>query len=327
MTSPCDHPSPFPRVIGHRGACGLLPEHTLASYHLAIDSGADAIELDLVSTQDHHLIARHDLELSATTDVAEIAHFASRRTERSVEGQSIAGWFAEDFTLAEIKLLRARQRLAFRDRSHDGRYEVPSLEEVLGLVAQVNAAGRNVGVYLELKHAAHHAAAGLPLDRPLLAALRGRGLESAESGVCIEAFEPGILRSLRGELGTRFVQLIESAEFTAPSQLAEIRTYADGIGVWKRLIVPTIGAAADESDESGLPLATPTSLVNDAHWAGLSIEAWTFRDEPRFLAAAYGRDSQAEYRQFFALGIDGVVSDFPQTATRARNSMFSSGMC
>jgi glycerophosphoryl diester phosphodiesterase len=318
MALTSDHPPPFPRVIGHRGACGLLPEHTLASYQLAIDSGADAIELDLISTRDHQLIACHDLELSATTDVADIPHFEGRRTERSVDGQLIAGWFAEDFTLAEIKTLRARQRLSFRAHSHDGRYEVPSLAEVLDLVVKEKATGRDVAVYLELKHAAHHAAAGVPLDRPLLAALRSRGLETAQSGVCIEAFEPGILRSLRELLGARFVQLIESAEFTPRDRLAEIRTYADGIGVWKRLILPTVGAAADESDESGLKLAMPTSLISDAHAAGLSLEAWTFRDEPRFLAADYAGDPLAEYRQFFALGVDGVISDFPKTACAAR---------
>jgi glycerophosphoryl diester phosphodiesterase len=313
-------------VIGHRGACGLLPEHTLASYQLAIESGADAIELDLVSTRDGRLIARHDLELSATTNVANVPRFASRRSERSVDGQLIRGWFAEQFTLAEIKMLRARQRLSFRDHSHDGRYEVPSLEDVLNLVAQVKVDGRDVAVYLELKHADHHAAAGLPLDAPLLSALQNRGLEGAKSALCIEAFEPAILQSLRRELGTRFVQLIESLEFTSSRHLAEIKTYADGVGVWKRLILPTIGTGADEADESNLQLATPTSLVNDAHSARLTVEAWTFRDESQFLATDYRGDPLAEYQQFFALGVDGVISDFPKTAVQSRISMLSSGM-
>ena len=147
----------------------------------------------------------------------------------------------------------------------------------------------------------------------MLDALRSRGLYSAHSGVCIEAFEPGILRSLRGSVGTKLVQLIESAELTSPSRLADIRTYADGVGVWKRLIVPTIGAVADEADESGLKLGTLTSLISDAHAAGLSVEAWTFRDEPRFLAADYagdpGRNSPAS-----PWARDAAISDFPKTA-------------
>ena len=179
--------SRVPRVIGHRGACGLLPEHTLASYRLAIDSGADAIELDLVSTRDARLIARHDLELSATTNVAELPRLASRRTERSVDGQIISGWFAEDFTLAEIKSLRARQRLDFRDKSHDGKFEIPTLEEVLDLAIGTGAS-RSIVVYLELKHAAHHANAGLPLDHSLLATLRDRGLLSAKTALLHRGF-------------------------------------------------------------------------------------------------------------------------------------------
>lgn len=312
-----DPGSSTPRVIGHRGACGLLPEHTLPSYQLAIDSGADAIELDVVSTRDGQLIARHDLELSATTNVAVLPRFASRRSERNVDGKIISGWFAEDFTLAEIKLLRARQRLAFRDLSHDGRYEIPTLAEVLDL-ARASDFGRTVAVYIELKHAAYHAKANLPLDHSLLATLHGRGLLSAESALCVEAFEAQILRTLRPLMEVRLVQLIESVDMTSPSQLAQVKTYADGIGVWKRLIVPTAATGADEGDESYLHLASPMSLVSDARSAGLWIEAWTFRDEARFLAAEYRGDPSAEYRQFYELGVHGVVTDFPATALAAR---------
>ncbi len=314
-------PTSLPRIIGHRGASGVLPELTLESFQLAMECGADAIELDLVATRDGRLIARHDLELSATTDVADVSCFASRRTQRSVEGQVITGWFAEDFTLTEIKLLRARQRFSFRDHWQDGRFEIPTLEEVLDVASNAQT-GRSVAVYLELKHAAHHAAAGLPLDEPLLTALRNSGIRWTKSSCCIESFEPAILRALRPRIDTAIVQLIESAEMTSAARLAEIKAYADGVGVWKRLIVPTMAGSADEADESNLSLAAATSLVNDVHAAGLSIEAWTFRDELRFLAAEYRRDPEAEYRQFFELGVDGVITDFPRTAHAARARFF-----
>jgi glycerophosphoryl diester phosphodiesterase len=314
---PSTHPSP-PRVIGHRGACGVLPEHTLASYQLAIDSGADAIEIDLVSTLDGHLIALHDLELSATTDVADRLDFASRRTRRLVDGKAVEGWFARDFALGEIKTLRTRQRLYFRDHSHDGRHPIPTLEEALELGVRSRSRGRPVQVYLELKHAGWHAGERLPLDLLLFEALRLRDLSPGDSGLCIEAFEPAVLRALRPRTDGRIVQLIESSEMISPAALAEMKTYADGIGVWKRLLIPTRDRAADEADESHLHLADPTSLIDDAHAIGLSVDAWTFRDESRFLAADYHANSRAEYEQFFAMGIDGVISDFPATAIAAR---------
>jgi len=313
-------PTSLPRIIGHRGACGLLPEHTLASYQSAIDAGADAIELDLVSTRGGHLIALHDLELSATTDVASHPRFISRRTERLRDRQAMQGWFAADFTLEEIKSLRVRQRLSFRDHSHDGRYEIPTLEEALDLAAAIRSAGRKLEVYLELKHARWHAASGLPLDQLLLDALRRRNLLSKDCGICIEAFEPHVLRSLRPQLNTRIVQLIESPQMTSREALTEIETYANGIGVWKRLIVPTRRQAADEADESHLYLAPATTLASDAHAIGLSVDAWTFRDEPRYLAADYAGSSRAEYAQFANLGVDGVVTDFPSTAIAALRS-------
>jgi glycerophosphoryl diester phosphodiesterase len=317
MTIHCARNPSLPRIIGHRGACGLLPEHTLASYQLAIDSGADAIELDLVSTRDGHLIALHDPELSATTDVAIQPAFTSRRTHRLIDRQSADGWFARDFMLEEIKTLRTRQRLPFRDHSHDGEYRIPTLEEVLDLTARSRSIGRRVEVYLELKHAGWHASEGVPLDLLLLDALRRRNLSAKDAGISIEAFEAGVLRQLRPHTDARIVQLIESPEMISRAALAEIKTYAGGIGVWKRLILPTRDKAADQTDESHLHLAPPTTLVGDAHAIGLSVEAWTFRDEPRFLAAEYAGNAQREYEQFFELGIDGVISDFPGTAVAA----------
>jgi glycerophosphoryl diester phosphodiesterase len=305
-------------VIGHRGACGLLPEHTLASYQSAIDAGVDAIELDLVATRDGQLIALHDLELSATTEVASRPAFASRRSQHVIDGTTVQGWFARDFRLDEIKTLRARQRLAFRDHAHDGLHEIPTLAAVLDLAATIRAGGRDLVVYLELKHARWHAGQGLPLDQLLMKILGDRSLLSRNSGICVESFEPAILKLLRPQIDLQIVQLIESQVLTSPDALAEIKTYADGIGVWKRLIVPTRAAAADEADESHLHLAPPATLISDAHSLGLSVEAWTFRDEPRFLAADYAKNPQAEYEQFFALGIDGVITDFPATAVAAR---------
>ena len=325
----------LPRVIGHRGACGVLPEHTIASYQLAIDCGADAIELDLVCTRDGHLIARHDVELSATTNVAVLPHFAERRSARTVDGIALAGWFGEDFTLEEINTLRARQRYPFRDRSHDDRYGIPTLLEVLALVQDARAGGRSVDVYLELKHASHHAAAGLAMEPLLIEALRNKALAGPESTICVESFEPTILRNLRPRLGARLVQLIDApdaqahdlaidgncrryADLITPQGLAEVAEYADGLGVWKRLIMPTATAGTDEADESSARLGPPTTLIADANRAGLLVDAWTFRDEPRFLAAEYGGDPLAEYRQFYALGVDGVITDFPQSALLAR---------
>jgi glycerophosphoryl diester phosphodiesterase len=318
MARSLDASTSLPRVIGHRGACGLLPEHTLASYQSAMDAGVDAVELDLVATRDGRLIALHDPELSATTDIAAHPVFAGRRAQRMVDDQPIQGWFARDFTLEEIKTLRARQRLSFRDHSHDGRYEIPTLEEALDLVAKTDSMDRKVEVYLELKNARWHAAAGLPLDQLLLDMLRRRNLVSRECGICIEAFEPDILRSLRPQLDARIVQLIESPELTSREALTEIKTYADGIGVWKRLIVPTREQAADEADESHLHLAPSTTLVSDAHAIGLSVDAWTFRDEPRFLAADYAGSPAAEYAHFAELGVDAVIADFPATTIAAR---------
>jgi glycerophosphoryl diester phosphodiesterase len=325
----------WPRVIGHRGACGLLPEHTIPSYQLAIESGADAIELDLVCTRDGHLIARHDVELSATTNVAALPQFAARRSTRTVDGIALKGWFAEDFTLEEIKTLRARQRYPFRNRSHDDQYGIPTLLEVLELVPQAQGAGRSVDVYLELKHATHHAAAGLAMEPLLTDALCRKALAGSESAISIESFEPTILKYLRPRLKARFVQLIGAptalpwdlalsgdgrryADLITPAGLAGVAEYAHGIGVWKRLIVPTPKPAADETDEASARLGPPTTLIADAKGAGLFVDAWTFRDEPRFLAADYGGDPLAEYRQFQALGLAGVITDFPQTALLAR---------
>jgi len=295
-----------PIVIAHRGASGHRPEHTLASYELAIELGADFIEPDLVITRDGVLIARHENEISETTDVSARPEFADRRRTRRIDGAEVTGWFAEDFTLAEIKTLRARERLPFRDHSWDGRFEIPTFEEVLDLAVR-----RGVGVYPETKHPSYFRRIGLPLEEPLLAALEARGWTDPDAPVFIQSFETANLRELRKQTGVRLIQLLEAEGhgLATPEELAWIATYADGIGPDKRLIVPK------GHDGRLLP---PTSLVEDAHRAGLLVHPWTFRSDPQFLAPEYGGRPEREYEQFYELGVDGVFSDFPEVAVRVR---------
>ena len=323
---PGPHPS-LPLIIAHRGASGHRPEHTLASYELAADLGADFLEPDLVATRDGALIARHENELSPTTDVADHPEFRDRRTTKPVDGRSVAGWFSEDFTLAEIKTLRARQRFASRDRSFDGRFEVPTLDEVLALVRRKGIeTGRTLGVYPETKHPTYFRSLGLPLEERLVAILHGAGYVGRGAPVFLQSFETGNLRALRRMTELPLIQLLDDDEgqpwdlaaagdprtyrdLRAPEGLAAIAGYADGIGPRKRLIVP---AGADGA------LLPATTLVDDAHRAGLLVHPWTFRSDPPFLAPEYGGDPSHEYAQFFALGVDGLFTEFPDHALRAR---------
>ncbi|MDB5174792.1 MAG: glycerophosphoryl diester phosphodiesterase [Phycisphaerales bacterium] len=316
-----------PLIIGHRGVCGYLPEHTLASYQLAVDLGADMIEADLVPTRDGVLLCRHESELSLTTDVATRPEFSGRRTTKTIDGLRTEGWFAEDFTLEEVRALRARQRLEFRDRSHDGRYAIPTLEDLLSLAADSARRGKPVGVMLEIKHATYCASIGLAVEDLLPRVLKNIDRAGHEFPVWAESFEPGILRRLRERIDLPLMQLIDKpsmrpADFEAtddprtfgdmlsPAGLAEIATYAVGIAPWKRLIVPAAGEAGGASGGAAR-LARPTSLIVDAHAAGLLVHAWTFRNEPQFLAADYEGDPRREYEQFKSLGVDGFITDFP----------------
>ena len=343
-------------VIGHRGASGYRPEHTLASYDLAISVGANFIEPDLVATRDGVLIARHEPNITGTTDVASRPEFAARRTTKVVDGASETGWFANDFTLAEIKTLRAIERLPYRDQSFNGQFQIPTLQEVIDLAQRRSAeTGRTVGIYPETKHPSFFQEAGLPLEQRLVDVLRANGLDRADAPVFIQSFEVANLRQLNGLTSVPLVQLLDAndvlpsgaldfnqpydfvlsgdprtyGDLLTPAGLAEIRTYADGIGPWKRMIVPTSAVdlngdgAGDDingdgrfSDADTTALA-PTSVIDDAHRAGLFVHAYTFRSEAFLLAQGYGGDPQAEYRQFFALGVDGVFSDFPDQAVRA----------
>jgi glycerophosphoryl diester phosphodiesterase len=350
-----------PLVIGHRGASGYLPEHTLEAYKLAIEQGADFIEPDLVATRDGVLIARHEPMLSGTTDVADRPEFASRKTTRKVDGIDTTDWFAGDFTLAEIKTVRARQAMAQRDQSHNGRFAIPTLLEVIELAkAESVRSGRTIGIYPETKHPVFHAATGLPLEDRLLQVLADAGWTDKAAPVIIQSFETANLRYLRSRTQLRLVQLVDADDVDAngnivlapPSErpydfvvtgdsrtykdlltregLAWVKTYADGVGPWKPYILPgrQVDANGDGKpddlngdgliDERDRVRATPTPVVADAHAVGLFVHTWTFRSEPRRLASDHKGDPASEYKAFYALGIDGVFSDHPDVAVKAR---------
>lgn len=317
-----------PLVIGHRGAAGHLPEHTLESYALAIELGADLVEPDLVFTKDGVFITRHENELSGTTDVAE--KFPGRRTRKEIDGVDRNGWFSEDFTLAEIKTLRARERLPFRDHSHDGQYGIVTFEELIALVERrQKELGRSIGIIPELKHAMYFASIGKPMAAPLVKILKAHGLDSAEAPVFIQSFETTVLRELHGMTRARLVQLIgvpyrqpydfivrndprTFADMATRGGLEEIARYAQAIGPNKRHILPR---APDRT------LKPPTTLVRDAHRAGLLVFPYTFRSEPRYLSPDYEGDPVREYLRFFELKVDGVFTDVADVAVKARGRL------
>jgi glycerophosphoryl diester phosphodiesterase len=354
-----------PLVIGHRGASGELPEHTLGAYKLAIERGADFIEPDLVSTKDGVLIARHEPNMINTTDVAERPEFANRRTTKVIDGITEEGFFAEDFTLAEIKTLRAKMPQGFRPQVFNGLYEVPTLEEIINLVQQVEAeTGRKIGIYPETKHPTYHDGIGLSLEEKLVDTLVRTGFTDPKR-VFIQSFEVGNLKELNNVLMPQagidlpLIQLLDAfdvaddgslieiqpydffvsgdlrtyADLRSPEGLREIATYADGIGPWKRMIVSvqTVdrdgNGQPDDLDGDGVirdndkVLTPPTSLIDDAHAAGLLVHAYTFRNEERFLASDYNGNPELEYRQFVGLGIDGYFSDFPGSGDLVRDQI------
>jgi glycerophosphoryl diester phosphodiesterase len=322
-----------PLLIAHRGASGCLPEHTLPAYALAILQGADYIEPDLVSTRDGVLIARHENEIGGTTDVAAHPEFAERWRRQRIDGVDVEGWFTEDFTLEEIRTLRARERiprLRPGNALHDGKLQLPTFDEILAYLAQVNVIRQQgglapIGVYPETKHPTHFASIGLPLEPALLASL---DRDPAVAPVFIQSFEVGNLERLRRQCGYPLVQLMsadggpwdlrtcgQSSEYSAmisPEGLSRIAGYATAIGVQKDMIMKEgIGGET-----------TASSLISDAHAAGLSVHAWTFRAENHFLPkalrcgsdpAVHG-DMQREIALFVAAGVDGVFCDHPALA-------------
>lgn len=320
-----------PAVVAHRGASGYRPEHTIEAYRMAIRMGADDIEIDLVATRDGVLVARHESEISATTDVASHPEFADRETTKTIDGVTMTGWFVEDFTLAELKTLTARERLAgLRPDSaaHDGTCGIPSLNEVLAMVgAESVLSGRSIGVMAELKHATYFESIGLPLGPMLLFDLRRHDLDHPRSRVTVMSFEPSILRKLAPETRVELVQLLEAgdkrpADFVAAGDartyadlcsldgLAWIDEYADGIGAHKSLVLPR--------DDAG-NVGRPSTLVRDAHRTWLTVHVWTLRRENRFLprnlrvvgGAGTAGDLAAEARAFLAAGVDGLITDHP----------------
>jgi glycerophosphoryl diester phosphodiesterase len=336
-TVPGEGPGPHPIVIGHRGACAYRPEHTLLSYETAIRMGADYIEPDLVPTKDHVLVARHENEISTTTDVATHPEFAARRTTKVVDGRRLTGWFTEDFTLEELRTLRAVERLpTLRPASaaFDGRARIATFEEVVALARRAG-----VGIYPETKHPGYFASIGLPLEALMLATLDRYGWRERSDPVFVQSFETANLRALRGRTRLRLIQLMEASgaprdlvvagdprtyrDLATPAGLREIATYADGIGVSTHLVAPTDGHGA---------LMAPTTLVRDAHREGLPVHVWTVRPENSQLPADFRTGDPAEpgyaaahgdvagwLRRLYELGVDGVFADDPGTARRTRD--------
>ncbi len=325
-------------VIGHRGASAWRPEHTLASYGKAIEDGADFIEPDLVMTKDGVLVARHENEISGTTDVASHAEFAARKTTKTIDGHAVSGWFSEDFTLAELKTLRARERLPEirpANTAFDGQFEVPTFDEIVDFAAvQAKSQGRVIGIYPEIKHSTYFRALGLPMEDALLAAIRKHTYIAQAAALFLQSFETANLNYLRAQLGAgmpnvKLIQLLGEraerpwdlvvaddprtyADLMQPQGLQEIARYADAIGPNKLSII---------SRKADGTLGQPTSLVADAHAQNLLVHPYTFRPENFFLptdmrtaggpAARNDAGAVAEIRAYLKAGIDGFFTDDP----------------
>ncbi|MGC5396977.1 glycerophosphodiester phosphodiesterase [Streptomyces sp. DT20] len=328
---------PVPTVIGHRGTSGYRPEHTLGSYQLALDMGAHVIEQDLVPTRDGHLVCRHENDITATTDVSAHPEFASRKTTKTVDGIPLTGWFTEDFTLAELKTLRAKERIPGnrqKNTLYDGRWEIPTFEEVLRWAdREGRRRGKPVWLYVETKHPTYFRGLGLGLEERLVKLLRRYDRHRAQSPLILQSFEPSSIQRLAKLVATPRVVLLSGTgtqpwDFTAtgdprttddlvkPAGLKWMASFAQGIGPTLDLIIP--------KDASGR-LAEPTTLVRDAHAQGLILHPYTMRNENTFLPAdflrgsdpnAYG-DAFGAFAAYFATGIDGIFSDNPDTALLA----------
>ena len=351
-----------PLVIAHRGASGYLPEQTLESYARAIELGADVIEMDLVSTKDGVLIARHDPNLAISTDVAKHARFASRKKTIQVDGETQTGWFSNDFTLAEIKTLGGISTDPERPQEFNGKFKVVTFQEIIDFAkAKSKETGRTIAIYPETKNPTYFRDLGMPMEDKVIAAINAAGWNSKTAPIYVQSFEPGSLKYMKSKgLNTRLIQLIDGDgidmktgamtyavpvdrpyEWTkagdkrnfdvmvTPAGLAEIKTYADGIGPWKRYIVSvkgTIGADGKPVDvnkdgkinDADATSTAPTTLIADAHKAGLFVHPFTFRNESRRLASDYNKDGKNEYAVYYKLGVDGVFTDFTDTALAAR---------
>ncbi|GAA2386595.1 glycerophosphodiester phosphodiesterase [Dactylosporangium salmoneum] len=337
------HRPSHPVVIGHRGASGHRPEHTLASYTLAVELGADFIEPDLVPTKDGQLVARHENEIGATTDVSAKPQFAARKTTKTIDGASVTGWFTEDFTLAELKTLRAVERLpAVRPHNtiYNGLFEIPTFQEVIDLAREMGRkVGRTIGVYPETKHPTYFRGIGLELEPLLARVLKRNGLAGRTAPVFLQSFEPSSIKKLRGLVDTPSVVLLDQvgqpfdfktsgdprtwADLATPAGLDYLKAFTDGVGATKNLVV-----ARDAAGN----LLQPTALISDAHARGLKVHAWTFRNENQFLPLdlRVGADPNAwgnvlhEVGVFLAAGLDGLFADYADTAVLARDLYLTS---
>ena len=345
---------PLPTVTAHRGASALRPEHTLAAYQKAIDDGADLVEPDLVSTKDGVLVARHENEIGGTTNVAEVAQFAARKVTKNIDGIPVTGWFTEDFTLAELKTLRARERIPANrpaNTAFNDQFDIPTLQEVIDLVKKESIAkGRTIGIYPETKHPTYFKGIGLPLEKRLVDVLVASGYKGKAAAVFIQSFEVANLKELRGMTSMRIVQLIDNpknppaangaprnapydfvaaqngrtyADLVTPAGLKDIAVYADAVSPYKEVIIPR--TAANE-------LGAVSSFVADAHAAGLKVHTWTLRPENPFLPVSMRAplvtslsqrgDMGAEVTAYLKAGIDGFFTDDP-AAGRAAVTAFT----
>lgn len=331
-----------PLVIGHRGASGYRPEHTLASYKLAIRLGADYIEPDLVSTKDGVLVARHENEIGSTTNVADHPEFAHLRTTKTIDGRPITGWFTEDFTYAQLRTLRAKERLPEvrpQNTAYDGRFQIPRFDEVIELAKKASKeTGRTIGIYPETKHPTYFDSIGLSLEEPLVRTLKRHHIDRKSAAVIIQSFETGNLRDLDRMTKVDLAQLVDASgapfdlvasgdprtyrDLVTPSGLRWVAKYADGVGAHKRLVLPT-----DASGATG----APSQVVPDAHRAGLKVHVWSVRDENQFLPTNFRRgtdpnahgDSEGEALALYRAGVDGIFADQPDTAYDAREIYLS----
>ncbi|WP_081478704.1 glycerophosphodiester phosphodiesterase [Flavobacterium frigoris] len=354
-------------VIGHRGTPGYLPEHTIEGYTNAIKMGADFIEPDLVMTKDGFLVVRHEPMLSGTTNVSEISGFASKKTTKNVDGKEINDWFVSDFTLLEIKQLRAKQAFAERPQEFNNLYLIPTFEEVIALAKQKSKElGRTIGIYPETKHPSFHEAQNLPITDKLLEQLTAAGWNSSDAPVYVQSFEVSNLQYIRKRSTVKTIQLLSCYDvalngdliftvpkgelisdgmpydwylkgdkrdfsfFISPEGLDFVKTYASGIGPWKTFIISYTGTDVNKDgkaddingdgkvDDADKIASPPTNLIHEAHKRGLQVHAYTFRNENRRLLNSYNDDPILEYHAFYKLGIDGVFSDFSDTAVQAR---------
>ncbi|MEB0110460.1 glycerophosphodiester phosphodiesterase [Variovorax sp. RTB1] len=353
-----------PLVVAHRGASGYLPEETMEAYSRAVELGADVIEMDLLITKDGVLVARHDPNLAISTDVASHPEFAARKKTMKVDGETQTGWFIHDFTLAEVKTLGGISTDAERPQQFNGKFKVATFQEILDFQKlKTRETGRAIAIYPETKNPTWFRDMGLPLEDKLIAMINAAGLNSKTAPIYVQSFEPGSLKYMKSKgLNTKLIQLIDGdgidmktgamtyaipvdrpyewaksgdartfSAMVTPAGLAEIKTYADGIGPWKRYLISikgTMGADGKPVDvnkdgkinDADATSITPTTLVADAHKAGLFVHPFTFRNENRRLPIDYAGDPKNEYLAYYRLGVDGVFTDFTDTAIAARTT-------